>query len=66
MEVSCQLHAPATLKVKSLCVTKHQTMKTYGVNGVHVQVSSALDGGEWKLDAPAALLSGKQVRDPVG
>jgi hypothetical protein len=52
----------------SLCLTKHHIMKTYsgsGSNSAMHSLTSALDGGECQLHAPAALSPGKEALVPI-
>jgi hypothetical protein len=48
------------VKVKSLCLIKHQD-KTWGVEvQLHAFFISALDGGEWSASNPGRVTSGKE------
>jgi hypothetical protein len=56
------------VKVTSLCLTKQHTTKAYwGVEvELHAFLTSALDGGEGQLHAPAALPAGREPLLPIG
>jgi hypothetical protein len=53
------------VKVKSLCLTKHNAMKTYW--GVEIQIHSflisALDGGKWSALRPGRFTPRETVPD---
>jgi hypothetical protein len=51
------------VRVKSLCLTKHHAMKTYGEVEVwlHTFLTSALVEGEWSASRPTRFTPGERV-----
>jgi hypothetical protein len=54
-------------KIFPVLLTEHQAMKAYWRSGgiAPLNLTSALDGGEWSASHPTALPSGREPRYPL-